>query len=70
MKNIYFCMALILLQTGLAEAKKTVCSITINSSDEINMFKSKLSSTDFNFVELTSATGDSGWLQNSCDAKT
>ena len=37
----------------LDEKKKTVCSVTINSSEEIDTFKSKLSHEDFQFIELT-----------------
>jgi hypothetical protein len=33
-------------------AKKTVCSLTINSDDEITVFKKFLSPKEFNFVEL------------------
>lgn len=35
------------------KTKWNVCSITINSDDEIKMFKRKLPSKDFNFIELT-----------------
>jgi hypothetical protein len=33
--------------------KKNVCSITLNSSEEIELFKTKLSAKDFIFTELT-----------------
>lgn len=43
--------------------KKTVCTITINSEDETRLFRERLSS--FNFLELTSSTGD--WFKKACD---
>ncbi|MFZ4403156.1 MAG: hypothetical protein ACOYOK_03560, partial [Pseudobdellovibrionaceae bacterium] len=63
--------------------KKTVCSITINSDQEINAFKKNLSPDLWNFVELTTlkADGPSGssgtsdedskkdWMKNACAAK-
>lgn len=39
-------------------SKTTVCSITINSSDEIEMFKASLPAATTNFVELTKLTDD------------
>ncbi len=46
--------------------KPTVCTITINSHDERQIFQSFLKD-DFNFIELTS--GDSDWFQNACEKK-
>jgi hypothetical protein len=37
----------------LANPMKTICSITINSSDEIEQFKKFMSPTDWKFIELT-----------------
>lgn len=51
-----------------AFAKKTVCSITINSPDEIESFKNYLGN-DFDFVELTSFKenkDDKAWLSKAC----
>lgn len=58
-----------------AEAKRTVCSITINSEDEIERFKAGLKPKNaFEFVELTrfETAGDSqnfskeSWFENAC----
>jgi hypothetical protein len=56
-------------------AKKNVCSITINSSDEIELFKKSLPAKNFNFIELTLTPSEekqdnfeerNNWLMNSC----
>ncbi|MFZ3229483.1 MAG: hypothetical protein WA160_04710 [Pseudobdellovibrio sp.] len=64
-------LALVLASgTAWSESKKTVCSITLNSPNEINALKEKLPSEQFNFVELTENTrAGSDWFKNSCDAK-
>ncbi|MGE5086924.1 MAG: hypothetical protein ACM3MG_11530, partial [Bacillota bacterium] len=55
---------------GLSKTKKTVCSMTINSDNEIEAFKKGLPKDQFDFVELTLSGKDSGddqnWLRNSC----
>lgn len=61
----------LLLLTSLVHAKKNVCTVTINSSDERQVFQSQLNSQDFNFIELTelgksSKSGSSDWFQNAC----
>ncbi len=54
----------------ICTGKKTVCSMVINSADEINAFKSALSPNAFDFVELTQNKKDSAdWFRNSCAAK-
>src|SRR5205807_4032730 len=45
--------------------KKTVCSITVNSSDEKEMFRRSLSSDKFQFVELVER-GRPDWLASAC----
>ncbi|MFZ4403485.1 MAG: hypothetical protein ACOYOK_05225, partial [Pseudobdellovibrionaceae bacterium] len=57
-------------------AKKTVCSITINSDEEINTFKKNLSPDLWNFVELTTLNSGGAnqdnkkdWMKNACAAK-
>ena len=49
------------------EKKPTVCTITINSSDEKEVFKSYLGG-EFNFVELTDfkEQGDKDWFLGAC----
>ena len=49
-KKWIFCI--LLLFPSLVFAKYKVCSITINSSDEIEVFKKHLSKDHFDFVEL------------------
>lgn len=61
---------------NLSDSKKTVCSVTINSTEEINTFKSKLNPNDFQFIELTNFfpnqnPGESSrfpteWFERSC----
>ena len=45
--------------------KPTVCTMTINSSDEKEIFQSFLGK-DFNFLELTD---DDDWLESACEKK-
>jgi len=71
-------LALLLLAgpfAGAAEAapRYTVCSATINSSEEIETFRAKLDPDDFEFVELldyadASPGRDGGWLDAACEA--
>lgn len=48
-----------------ANRPKTVCSITINSDDEIKTYRSLLPSGDFVFRELV--TSDKNWLKEACE---
>jgi hypothetical protein len=52
--------------TALAD-KKTVCSITVNSDDEREIFKRYLPHDEFDFVELVER-GRPDWLASSCRA--
>lgn len=57
---------------AFAQNKKTVCSITINSKDEREFFKSNLSTSEFNFVELVpsaprTSSSNPNWLEDSCN---
>jgi hypothetical protein len=47
--------------------KKTVCSITVNSADEREIFKRYLPHDEFDFVELV-VRGRPDWLASSCHA--
>lgn len=54
-----------------AEEKKTVCSATINSSEEIELFKKHLGTKNFKFVELTSYAKEdnkNNFLNEACKA--
>ena len=59
---------------ALADDRFTVCSITINSDDEIRMFQKYLPASQFRFVELTDharmtpATADGSWFGNACES--
>src|SRR6202171_172856 len=66
-------MKLLLLTALLAAAwahdvradKKTVCTITVNSSDEKDIFRQNLSRDEFQFVELVES-GRPDWLESAC----
>ena len=45
-------------------AKYQICSVTINSSDEIEAFKKHLPESDFDFVELIPSEKEEYYLQN------
>lgn len=55
-----------------ADERLTVCSITINSDDEIATFRKTLPESRFDFVELTDplettpADGEPAWLERAC----
>lgn len=65
--------------------KWTVCSVTINSDDEIKVLKRKLPADQFNFVELTDfakielpkkikrktieVPSEEGWFEKACESK-
>lgn len=55
--------------------KKTVCTITLNSSNERNLFEKKLDKSQFQFVELTlvdqwapRTDSSKNWFERSCDS--
>ena len=48
-----------------AEAVKTVCTITVNSSDEREAFRKFLPKDEYQFVELVEK-GRPDWLRSSC----
>ena len=57
------------LFTNFAQsAQLNFCSITLNSSDEIDFFKRNLPGEDFKFTELTSEGDnfDQDWMKNAC----
>ncbi|MGZ5037283.1 MAG: hypothetical protein ACXWGT_10995, partial [Usitatibacter sp.] len=47
-------------------AKKTVCTITVNSSDEREAFRRFLPKEKYDFVELLEK-GRPDWLRSSCE---
>ena len=55
-------------------AKRTVCTVTVNSDDEKKAFQAKLSPKDFKFVELTDIGRTPGqpnadWFKKACEQK-
>jgi hypothetical protein len=61
-------LAAVALAVPIAHAdKKTVCSITVNSADEREIFKRYLPHDEFDFVELVER-GRPDWLASSCRA--
>ena len=52
---------------SLDQKKPTVCSMTLNSKDEREIFKSHLKES-FNFVELVNPNNED-WLKNACDSQ-
>src|SRR5258705_9317055 len=52
------------LATGAAD-KTTVCTITVNSSDERDAFRQHLSQDKYEFVELVEG-GRRDWLSSAC----
>jgi len=51
-----------------AVARKTVCTITVNSDDEREVLKRSLPAADYDFVELV-ARGRHDWLAAACERK-
>lgn len=66
---LLFLFILFQFSTSLA-AKKTICSVTINSDDEILSFKKNLPSSEFEFIELTTFkdSQSKSWLRSACEA--
>ncbi len=64
---------LILILSHTAFAKRLVCTATINSSEEKEVFKKNLNPNDFDFIELTELKNDSSsngesWFNKACEA--
>ena len=57
--------ALLAVAPGLASAKKTVCTITVNSADEKDTFRRFLPADQYEFVELVER-GRPDWLASAC----
>lgn len=63
-------------QVPVSSQKKTICSVTVNSEDERQLFRSELGSDKYNWVELLPGrednrfiVRDNSWLQKACVAK-
>ena len=68
MKKLWALFFVAMLLSGEVASRPTVCTVTINSSDERELFRSHLEK-DFDFVELTDfakleSKGD--WFLHSC----
>ena len=63
---LFFC-AVLLLGAGFAQAeRKTVCTITVNSSDEKEAMRRRLPPGQYDFVELLER-GKQRWLHSACE---
>lgn len=70
MKPIFLFIFLFNLFEAQGMALSRVCSVTLNSSNEINLFKKYFPKDQFEFVELTGFESESGdWLKGACDAQ-
>jgi hypothetical protein len=56
-------------EAAAAGAKQTVCTVTVNSPDEKEVFRRYLPASKYEFVELVER-GRSDWLASSCKAAT
>lgn len=75
MKNLILTLLTLLLPASALADQKTVCSITINSTEEVNAFKKALDPELWKFIELTQVNGPSGrsagkaWFAQACQQK-
>ncbi|MBO9667176.1 MAG: hypothetical protein J7501_10225 [Bdellovibrio sp.] len=67
-KKFLLGLAASLLVGNASWAAKNFCSMTLNSSDEINTFAKALQGQGFNFVELVPDNKDPRWFQRACDS--
>src|SRR5207237_5977960 len=51
-----------------APEKKTICTITVNSSDEKEAFRARLPKGEYEFVELVEK-GRPDWMRSACERK-
>lgn len=65
MKGRWLAAALLAVATAAAAQKQTVCTITVNSPDEREVFRRHLPAERFDFVELVER-GNPDWLGASC----
>lgn len=49
-----------------AHAAKTICSMTLNSADEAEMFRQRLEPQGFKFVELVPKSKNPNWFKDAC----
>lgn len=59
------CALVALVGTSVAQAKRTVCTITVNSTNEREAFRRHLPDKDYEFVELVER-GRRDWLATAC----
>ena len=65
MKGRFLAAALLGLATAALAQKQTVCTVTVNSPDERDVFQRHLPADKFDFVELVEH-GRPDWLRSSC----
>jgi hypothetical protein len=67
-------LALVYAAPANSNERFTVCSITINSDDEVRTFRKRLPASQFDFVELADAApatpvdGEPAWLAQACQS--
>jgi len=67
LRHALFLLAALLPLAAFAH-KETVCTVTVNSSDERDAFRRNLSPDRFDFVELVEH-GRADWLRSACERK-
>src|SRR5690349_6833891 len=60
-------LALVIAAPAAAD-KKTICTITVNSSDEKEAMRARLPKGEYEFVELVEK-GRPDWLRSACEKK-
>lgn len=69
---LLICSLLLLMPALVIAASKNACTVTLNSTEEAELFKKHLNPADWNFIELTENAlndQDNQWLQKSCEKK-
>ncbi|HEY0817868.1 MAG TPA: hypothetical protein VGD46_03765 [Rhizobacter sp.] len=69
--SVFWLLALLLpaVAAGSDAQQKTVCTVTVNSPDEKEVFRRYLPASKYRFVELVER-GRSDWLASSCSTRT
>jgi hypothetical protein len=66
--RIFQILLFLIFPLGQSAYAKTVCSMTLNSSDEIESFRKHLSPQGFKFIELTPNSKDPNWFKKACES--
>jgi len=63
--TLFAVAALLAIAPATQAAKRTVCTVTVNSADEREVFKKRLPEGDYDFIELVER-GRPDWLASAC----